>query len=742
MKSTVIDMDIKDAIPMANKFAEDMGIAAKKADAKDGEAPKEEPKVTDDKIGAKAETDGGKVLHHIGNGYYSDSPNGDAKYIRVESVVSNAIEIGTKKWWNLLFEENIEATVDGGEEGVFKQIPKNDIDVATDAAKQDKDDDTEVKSLDTMLGGIEDTAGNKSTKEKVKQASEAIVSIVDVLAKREGNPHAESHKKVGELIQKMFSGEKLTQEEKDFLYQFVRIAEPTSKKPNSAKIYIAKEPNNFKGSGKNKREKVSVGGRAGNSPVYGAFREFMEDAGLSQMATSTFGTKLTTANQTFVDEEGKTRLLKGKDGKPMASIEKDESGNVTSVLIGETKIVRLDENEPNITEDEKKLRERNNRNMDEYAKAIEKGDLKFIDMDDGVSPDTPENRVIVIKGALSGMANRLTELAKKGGADDERIATIIAQLQAFAERDPNEDPQQWFIDLKAVMSLIANDEGDPSLKECWANYAEVYAAIVEMHDEGKGTENGACALLPESTTLETVDVITINTNGVGERKIVTLDGKSVKKGVGAPSALTSKTEKSIYKDDPDGTKKEAIIELSKSHDDIYRMKLTEPMDGHVELHTNYRNSIKSKAKELGVSDEFIAGIEDSLKEPNSGWKTMNAALEVIRSQREKDGQEIDDETMEKIRMRLESYYMYGHISHEAYNYNVDVQDFTNDSILSQAGDKGGSELVRNRDIKIDSSDGVTILAYPKFEFNIGTWSNEGRSGNAGAGRLHNLPKRE
>ena len=33
MKTTVLDMDIKDAIPMANKFAEDMGIAGKKADA-------------------------------------------------------------------------------------------------------------------------------------------------------------------------------------------------------------------------------------------------------------------------------------------------------------------------------------------------------------------------------------------------------------------------------------------------------------------------------------------------------------------------------------------------------------------------------------------------------------------------------------------------------------------------------------------------------------------------------------
>ena len=49
MKTTVLDQDIKDAIPMANKFAEDMGIAAKKADA-NKEAPStptSAPKITD-----------------------------------------------------------------------------------------------------------------------------------------------------------------------------------------------------------------------------------------------------------------------------------------------------------------------------------------------------------------------------------------------------------------------------------------------------------------------------------------------------------------------------------------------------------------------------------------------------------------------------------------------------------------------------------------------------------------------
>jgi len=43
MKTTVLDMDIKDAIPMCNKFAEDMGVAVKKADAnkEGGNTPKE-----------------------------------------------------------------------------------------------------------------------------------------------------------------------------------------------------------------------------------------------------------------------------------------------------------------------------------------------------------------------------------------------------------------------------------------------------------------------------------------------------------------------------------------------------------------------------------------------------------------------------------------------------------------------------------------------------------------------------
>ena len=44
-------------------------------------------------------------------------------------------------------------------------------------------------------------------------------------------------------------------------------------------------------------------------------------------------------------------------------------------------------------------------------------------------------------------------------------------------------------------------------------------------------------------------------------------------------------------------------------------------------------------------------------------------------------------------------------------------------------------------MEIDVSDGVTTLAYPGCEFNIG-FDTEGRSTNPGGGRFHNEKKAE
>ena len=71
MKVIVIDMDIKDAIPMANSFAEEIGVAAKKADANQEGPKKDEPKSSKpDRYGDSFEV-GRPVVYKDGGKEYS-----------------------------------------------------------------------------------------------------------------------------------------------------------------------------------------------------------------------------------------------------------------------------------------------------------------------------------------------------------------------------------------------------------------------------------------------------------------------------------------------------------------------------------------------------------------------------------------------------------------------------------------------------------------------------------------------
>ena len=627
-------------------------------------------------------------------------------------------------------------------------------------AKKSKDIETEpTKKIDTqtvptgsfkdVLNSFDSKGKNEQVKAKVINTKTQMLSFFDKGSKSKSNPHAREYAATKLILDKIFTGSKLNDKEKNVLARWVRIAEPTESSPDTFKVYLAKEPNDFKA---NRRFKLETGGKGANNKIFGQVRRWMENSGVIQISTSTFGGKKTTANQTFIDEKGNTKLLKNKSGKSISSVEKDSTGNIQSVQIGGLKIVKTDPNEKGISKQEALLRVRNNRNINEYAEKIEAGDLEFIDMDNGITPDTPENRVVVIQSALGGMANRFRELAKTAKIEDDETNRLIGELESFSKLDPNKNSQQWFKQLKKTFSHIANHNGEPSLSEGWANFAEVYDAIVEMHDNGNGTQNGKCALLPQSTTLETVDVITID-NGMNERKIVTLDGRSVKKGVGGPSALTSKTKKSTYKNDKDGKKGKAITALSESHTSIYSVPIDAPISKHTTLHKEYRTDIINRAKALGVSDQFIKDLQYRLKDPKScppkkdskdrcgaAHSSITESINGIMARRKTAGVEVSPDIESKIRMRLESYYYYQFLSHESYNTNVDVQDFSNDSIISQANDVGGSKLVKENDIYINKSNGVDILAYPSPEFNVG-WNLEGKSNNPGSGRFHNAPKR-
>jgi hypothetical protein len=611
-------------------------------------------------------------------------------------------------------------------------FPSNDDANSKSSKSKEEPTPAGVKFSDIVAG----MGTNKKTETQLQntvQAQTSILGTINQLAKTKGNPHADDHKKVGELLEKLFDGKKLTNSEQKLAAQYIRVAEPTENNPNATKFYIAKEPGNFKSQGPTSRIRIYVGAKDSSNPIHGAFGKFVRNNGMAELSPSTFGGKLSTANQTYVDKDGKTRLLKGA-----SQVKKAKDGTVEAVKVGGLNIVRVDPKSAKSDKQRKQI-EKNNRTMDEYAEKIEAGDLDFIDMDTGVIPDSPENRVIVIKEAISGMGMRFKALADKALITDDETLRLIDTLNTFSKKDPNKNPEAWSKEFETILSNIANHDGEPSLREGWANYAEIFVAIQEMHDNGKGTQNGKCALLPQSTTLETVDVITIS-NGKGENRIVTLDGRSVKKGVGGASGLASKCRKSTYKNDPKGIIKKGVIELSESHGKPFEIKLDSSLKEHQSLNKSYQEELKQKSLKLNVSPEFVKQIENELKKGGKGESKVTSALAKVILERQKAGLEVNASITSALRLRLESRYMYTELAHEAYNTNVDVQDFSNDSVLSQKEDRGGARLVKERRIFVDSSDGIEILAYPKPEFNIG-FDLEGRSRNPGAGRFHNEKKR-
>jgi len=590
-------------------------------------------------------------------------------------------------------------------------------------------------TLGDLLGRFEDNSATARSKNDIKNTIKTTLQTLKAFAKSKSNPNAKEHAKVYELLDNLFNkGTKISEKDKSLLTKYVRAAEPTETNPNTCKLYVAREPGNFKSQGPTARVRIYVGKKDKGTPVIGGFRQWAEVNGIAILPTSTFGGKKTTANQTYLDDKGNTKLLKNS-----SKVIRDNKGNVTHVKIGTLDIIKTDPNQKGISPKESKLRAKNNRIMEEYAEKIEAGDMDFIDMDKGLIPDSPKNRVIIIKDSINGMASNLAKLAQKAAVADKETIGLIKELADFSKRDPNKEPQKWLEDFEHVLSKIANHEGEPSLKEAWANYAEIFVTIREMHDNGKGTENGKCALLPQSTTLETVDVITVS-NGKGDNRIVTLDGRSVKKGVGGPSALGSKCRKSIMKNDPKGLIKKGVVELADSNNVPYSVQLSEPIAKHTKVINDYKSDIKKRALALNVNPKFISNMEKEMKPGGRAAGKIKSALEKILLERSKAQLPVDKDTAAKIKMRLEAYYMYQELAHEAYNTNVDIQDFANDSVLSQKEDRGGAALARAGKIGMDRSDGIDILAYPSPEFNVG-FNLEGRSTNAGAGRFHNHPKR-
>ena len=102
--------------------------------------PTETPKATKDDIkkekpGKEAKTDSGGSLYSVGGGYYSDKPNGPAKYVRTESVIEMAFDNSLNEDVFALFEKSITGTLQNGEKITVQELPPRAVKKATQRAK-------------------------------------------------------------------------------------------------------------------------------------------------------------------------------------------------------------------------------------------------------------------------------------------------------------------------------------------------------------------------------------------------------------------------------------------------------------------------------------------------------------------------------------------------------------------------------------------------------------------------------
>jgi len=109
---------------------------AKDEPTKDDETPKAtKDDIKKEKPGKEAKTDSGGSLYSVGGGYYSDKPNGPAKYVRTESVIEMAFDNSLNEDVFALFEKSITGTLQNGEKITVQELPPRAVKKATQRAK-------------------------------------------------------------------------------------------------------------------------------------------------------------------------------------------------------------------------------------------------------------------------------------------------------------------------------------------------------------------------------------------------------------------------------------------------------------------------------------------------------------------------------------------------------------------------------------------------------------------------------
>jgi hypothetical protein len=200
MKVIVIDMDIKDAIPMANKFAEEIGVAAKKADANQEGPKKDEPKSqpkssTPDRYGDDFELGRPVVYKDGGKEYSGEVVMNPSNQTLVINGKPTFVGMGTVKGIQTYGSNTFIVPDDWNDAKSFDDSIEEPKSQPKQQRKGNPAVNKEVKGLAEKEGFTPSQLGNQEYKTKMMQA--AVSALTDanfhdeareLVAKLEGKP--------------------------------------------------------------------------------------------------------------------------------------------------------------------------------------------------------------------------------------------------------------------------------------------------------------------------------------------------------------------------------------------------------------------------------------------------------------------------------------------------------------------------------------------------------------------------
>ncbi len=691
MKVIVVDMDIKDAIPMCNQFAEEQGIAAKKADANDGETPK--PK--------KADETPNQRVYNVGGNYYSDTPNGPAQYIKTESVVKKIFVEEDVKFFHLIFEAVVTKVDGNGNPIKLTVIEPKDQPEATQKADQEDKGSGQPTNVTPIKGDWKNKALQQMSKDKYKD------SILDDNLKEN----------ISNIVDKMLNGADLTDEEAAIAKDYIKIVKTDSK----VKLYIASKT---KGDWSQQGYiKVEIGsGNAAKKWADEASGKYDVTSGASsqgvfgkkQNSPAKLNDKRKKAKIEEIDEN--TIMFNGKKMTKLPVLSFDE---IKSQLKSENP--NLDEKELNKKAAilERRIK-RYNDNIDAFKEVIREGGGEFEYVDFG-DVDTPENRGKAIQNMVDiALENFKTKLGEKANVEENKVVLdTLEKLKKFEGINLETDEEARKEYEQTLSDLIVHMTNSKDFRDGVADFAE-YKVAMELLGRGYPT------YLPSDEAFKTADVLVVNSAELSDLSdkskalqllYVTLEfsgGISVKYQGGGAGNSDEKVKKTRFKNNE--TRKRLNGMLA-TYDTMYPNDRMPPNFPPSQETLDELSAVHEDNKKWAIENGIAT--EAELKKAEE-WadKRIEAVLKTFTSNGVMDCMSDDEKARFKETMR--SYYRNQKLMEVIYNNDADYTLFGNSNQKIKVS-KG--KAVANES---DVADGVEEICYMKIKDDVGfNYSKQG-----------------